>query len=333
MLFGALTVFAGGKKENPTDAQRESVLNYIKTTIDNPAVTSVGGEWAVIALARSGGADSEWINKFLANVPAAINSFEYATDWECITLALTAAGVNATDCNGRDFTAEFKDYSSLVSDWTVNAGIYGLLALDSGNYPGDRDKFVEAILSEQLENGGWTFMGTDADPDLTAMAVQALAPYRESNEKVKTAVEKALNALKALQDKTNGGFSSWGQLNAGSTAQVIIALSAVQIDAAEWTVNGADSPITALLEFYDEATGGFRFFSDGEVDQMGTEQAALALIAYNRYINGQNPLYIMGEEKTTADNNSAMTAVITACAAVAVSAAVFALIRKKKKRA
>ena len=93
----------------------------------------------------------------------------------------------------------------------INGPIWALIALDSHNYPtsGDvtREKLIQAILDAQLPGGGWNLSGNDADPDMTAMAIQALAPYYKENDAVKAAVDKALDVLSELQLAT-GGFGS-----------------------------------------------------------------------------------------------------------------------------
>lgn len=66
-------------------------------------------------------------------------------------------------------------------------------------------------------------------PDMTAMAIQALAPYYEKNSEVKTAVEKALQTLSNMQDE-NGGFASFGTENLESAAQTVIALSTLNVE-------------------------------------------------------------------------------------------------------
>lgn len=92
-----------------------------------------------------------------------------------------------------------------------------------------REKLVQTILDAALENGGWALTGTTADPDMTAMAMQALAPYYDTDENVRAAVDKALDVLSAAQLPT-GGFVSWGSENSESCAQVIVALTALGID-------------------------------------------------------------------------------------------------------
>ena len=118
-----------------------------------------------------------------------------------------------------------------------------------------REKLIQVILDAQLTDGGWTLSGTKADPDMTAMAIQALAPYYKTNETVKAAVDKALEALSALQ-RNDGGFGSWGTVNSESCDQVIVALTALGIDPtadSRFVKNGL-TVLDALAGFY--VTGG-----------------------------------------------------------------------------
>ena len=89
-----------------------------------------------------------------------------------------------------------------------------------------REKLIQVILDAQLNDGGWDLSAGKADPDMTAMAIQALAPYYKTNETVKAAVDKALDVLSSLQ-QGDGGFGSWGTVNSESCAQVIVALTAL----------------------------------------------------------------------------------------------------------
>ena len=127
------------------------------------------------------------------------------------------------------------------------------------------------------------------------MAIQALAPYYKTNETVKAAVDKALEALSALQ-RNDGGFGSWGTVNSESCAQVIIALTALGIDPtadSRFVKNGL-TVLDALASFY--VTGdGFRHIAGGELDGMATEQGYYALAAYYRFVNGQTRLYDMSD--------------------------------------
>ena len=128
----------------------------------------------------------------------------------------------------------------------------------------------------------------------TAMAIQALAPYYQTNAEVKVAVDKALDCLSALQT-TAGGYLSWNTLNSESCAQVIVALTALGIDPASdarFIKNGC-SVVDALLAFYTD--GGFRHTMDGELNGMATEQGYYALAAFARLKDGKTGLYDMSD--------------------------------------
>ena len=131
------------------------------------------------------------------------------------------------------------------------------------------------------------------------MALQALAPYyldagefnrlgtAHSHEDLQSAVKKALDFLSTSQNSTGGYGSS------ESSAQVIVALAALKKDAGSFA-KGSISVLADLLG-YRKTDGGFSHTSDGPIDQMSTEQAAYALVAYDRYKNNKKPLYDMSD--------------------------------------
>ena len=133
---------------------------------------------------------------------------------------------------------------------------------------------------------------------MTGMALQALAPYYGTEETVKAAVEKGLQALHNMQDD-DGGFSTFDGASgktgtSESSAQVIVALTALGIDpdTDERFVRNGVSVLDALLAYSVEG-GGFRHLMSGERDGMATEQGYYALTAYSRFRNGQSALYDM----------------------------------------
>ena len=143
-------------------------------------------------------------------------------------------------------------------------------------------------------------MGDTADPDMTGMALQALAAYYE-DETVKDAADKAVRCLSDMQGE-DGGYSSWGNANSESCSQVIVALTALGIDPNEDErfVKNDKSLIDALLSFYSD-DGGFKHTLDQTAQQtsdaMATEQAYYALTAYHRFTEGQAALYDMSDVK------------------------------------
>ncbi len=238
-----------------------------------------GDEWTVLGLARGGyfAVDSDYFARYYADVASkapeltaasgkagALNAYK-STDNSRVILALSAIGRDATQVGGCDLTAPYADFS-----WVRNQGINGpafaLLALDSRNYlPGSavRRQCVDAILAAELSGGGWAMNGASADPDVTAMVLQALAAYR-GEAAVAAAVSRGIDTLSAIQSG-DGGFTSWGSANAESTAQVIVACTALGIDpdADSRFVKDGGSAVDALLTFYDAGAAAFRHKASG----------------------------------------------------------------------
>ncbi len=290
--------------------QSERLEKIYKTTGDyiaalgTPGVGSTGGEWMVIGLARSGRTvPAGYYDNVVEYVKANADANERlhrakVTDNARIILALTAIGKDVTNVGGHNLLKGL-DNMAYVQKQGINGPIFTLIALDSHNYPtmGDvtREKLIETILDAQLPGGGWNLSGENADTDMTAMAIQALAPYYKTNETVKAAVDKALEALSALQ-RNDGGFGSWGTVNSESCAQVIVALTALGIDPATDSrfVKNGNTVLGALAGFYVDG-GGFKHTADGERNGMATEQGYYALAAYYRFVNGQTSLYDMSD--------------------------------------
>ena len=132
------------------------------------------------------------------------------------------------------------------------------------------------------------------------MALQALAPYYSTNASVKTAVDKAIAKLSAMQGET-GGYGSWGTVNSESCAQVIVALIALGInpDTDSRFVKNGSSVVDALYTYYVDG-GGFRHILSGNRDGMASEQAYYALAAYSRLLAGKTSLYDMSDVQLSA---------------------------------
>ena len=174
----------------------------------------------------------------------------------------------------------------------INGIAYGLMLLDSGAYvstKNDRDALISKLISSQLTDGGWALTGTASNIDITAMALQALAPYK-SYDDVSSAVSKALAFLSAKQDP-NGGYQSLGKPTCESTAQVAIALTALGIDPqkdARFIKNSAD--VFDALAKYQLADGSYSHFQSADKNLMSTAQALMALVAAERFYAGKSPL-------------------------------------------
>lgn len=273
-----------------------------------PSVGSIGGEWMALGLARSGRTVPEgYYDAVVKYVKDNIDSNgrldkNKATENARIILALTAIGKDVTNVDGHDLLAGLNEMSYL-SKQGINGAIFTLIALDSHNYTpaGDvtRDKLVQAILDAQISSdGGWSLDGKNADVDMTAMAIQALAAYYKSNSSAKKAVDKGLSWLSSVQ-QNDGGFTSWGAANSESCAQVIVALTALGINPAKdsrFIKNGA-SVLDALCSFAVDGGGFKHLATETSANGMATEQGFYALVAYYRLLNGQSSLYDMADVK------------------------------------
>ena len=289
------------------------VQEAYKTTGDylsgkgTPIVGSIGGEWMTIGLARSGRTVPEgYYDNAVAYVKAKINTTtnrldrNKSTDNARLILALTAIGKDVTDVGGFDLLAGLDDMK-YVKRQGINGPVWTLIALDSHDYTPagsvTRDALVETILSLQKDGGAWYINSTNTtdDVDMTAMAIQALAPYYKTNEAVKAAVDKALTWLSTMQ-KSDGSFAEMAGAasSSESTAQVLVALCALGIDptADARFAKNSFHVLDGLLTFY---TGeAFKHqIADTTVDQMATEQSYYALAAYMRLTGSQNFLYDM----------------------------------------
>ena len=296
-----------------------NVLEYVMSETYNPSLGSTYGEWAVLAEARGNVSASVWYDKYLSNMATTVASMNGKldttstqtkhTEYSRVILALTSLGEDATKFTGSNgkvynlVSPLFEKNGSVyrVSEQGNNGTAFALIALDSGNYYDDatgntaRNAWIKSLCDAQISDGAW---GIDADfpgsnVDMTAMVVQALAPYYSTNANVKAAVDKALNWL-SDEYKATGDYDS-----SESAAQVIVALSALNIDAktdSRFQYNGV-SVLSNFLSYADTNSKGFLHDKEANstVNQMASEQAAYTLVAYDRYVNGGKRLYDMSD--------------------------------------
>ena len=325
MTFGGGAAFAAAASQSEITKAFENCGDYIYETVTEPIYGSTGGEWVMYGLAQADYPMSdEYIAKYQANVekavkegyrgvPGQLHDRKY-TEYSRVIVAYAALGLDPTNIAGYNMVEKLADFDSVV--WQgINGPIWALRALDAGNYKipkvsgienvTTRQKLVNYILSYQLDDGGWNLYYSESDdkaenakqkaqlkgdPDLTGMAMTALAPYR-SQTKVKAALDKAAACLSAMQN-AEGGYTAWGASSSESISQAICGLTSVGINPntdSRFKKNGK-SLVDALLSFYDEKTGGFRHVNTASggyepvVNQMATEQAYYALAAYKNTV-------------------------------------------------
>ena len=295
---------------------------YMVSAVKAPEVGSIGGEWAIIGLARSGyTVPANYyedyyarVEKYVKNCSGVLHERKY-TEYSRVVLALTAIGRDPSKVAGYNLLTPLGDFDKTI--WQgLNGPIWALIALDSGNYEipknpaaktqATRQLYIDEILNNQMKDGGWSLTGTgDSDVDITAMALQALAKYQDQKA-VKTATDKALTYLSNVQDR-KGGFASWGTTNVESVAQVVVAFCELGMDLNDSRfVKNGHGLVENLLSFR-QSNGGFYHVMDGSDgnNQMSAEQGFYALVAIDRAENGKNSLYRMGDvTKNTSKPNT-----------------------------
>lgn len=260
-----------------------SLQGYVDETLA-PNAGAPYADWLFIALKRHDA--SLDVGKYVFHLNSASGRKMNNTEKERIALAYTAAGVK----NGFVESALASDFGSTG----INGLVYGLILLDSGAYESpknDRNALINEILEAQLADGGWALFGNYHNIDITAMTLQALAPYKKFDD-VSAAVSKAL-ALLSSRQLADGGYDSLGTPTCESTAQVVIALNTLGINPAtdaRFIKNGK----TALdaLEKYQLSDGSYSHFQGSPTNAIATAQAACALVSTECGAAGKSPLYV-----------------------------------------
>lgn len=247
-------------------------------------------DWTAVALGRAGNLSAEaqsWLNTYRTGITAPT----LITDAARVSLAVNALGYNARSFNGQNLTAPFATFNSTIG----NADMFALIALNSmAENTAAQPLYANAILRAQRANGSWAWPPTPPFDyfecvDMTSMAIQALAPYYNSNNPA------VVNAV----TRARSWISTQWIDSVESHAQIIIALTSIGVN--------PSNHVATLMTFYDPILGGFTApdwdsvdFSDPYwflnpppyvVNQISTENAALALVAYQRFNSGQPSLF------------------------------------------
>jgi len=274
---------------------------YLQETVSAPGMGQTGGDWAIMALMRSGVAVPDsyiraYYNDVTEKIKAAngvLSAVRYS-EYSRVALAVASVGANPRDVGGYDLLGPLLDYNTTMFQG-INGPIFAILALEGAGF-GEKsiiERYIEIILSRQLSDGGFALSGNTSDPDTTAMALTALSYYRSRTD-VRSAINRALERLSKLQ-LTTGGFTSFSSTNSESVSQVIIALSSlgIPINDQRFVKNG-NSLLDNLLTYYT-AGQGFEHEYGGGASLMATEQALCALAALWRSQTNRKALYDMSD--------------------------------------
>jgi hypothetical protein len=300
-------------EEAPDNGAWEEILRAVGDSLLSgpvPGVGDIGGEWTIIGLAREGRISDAFREGYYARAAEALKAAgsdrlhrSKSTENSRMVLALTALGYDPTDVDGKNLLAPLADLN-YVKKQGINGVIWALIAFDSAGYEipaaadgqsqATREGLIGEILQSQREDGGWGLDLAASGVDVTAMAVQALAPYEGASDDVASALDRALAYLSG-QQSADGNFVSYGSGGTESCAQVILTLTSLGLDPGrdERFIKEGDSAWDALLSCYSE--GGFRHTPGGSVSRMATEQGYCALVSWRRLAEGKTRLYDMSD--------------------------------------
>lgn len=328
-----------------------------------PAGSSVS-DWTALAMARAGVADD--YEGYLSRLQSYVEQ-KYAengglhevkaTEYHRIALTAAALGGDPTAFGTKPDGTAIDLVADGAYNWQgenelgaqgLNGWIFALLAMDAvgAEAPADarysRESIVDTIVSAQLPEGGFALGGSDMDVDITAMALQALAPYQAQYPEV---IDAALNALSAAQ-LPSGGFESWGAQSSESCAQVLLALCGLDVDPEtdERFQKDEGSVIDALLAFR-LADGSFAHQLGGQADAMAGEQAMQALTAMALRQQGAgrffdltdvHPIQLDGAgdtapTETPAESGGSFPVLSVVLIVIAIGAVALVLVLKKKR--
>ena len=159
---------------------------------------------------------------------------------------------------------------------------------------------VQWLLAQQNDDGGFSLSKADnapSDVDITAMVLQSLAVYQQRAD-VQRAIAAALAWL-AEQQLENGGFvNADGVENSESVAQVLIALTSLNIAPDDQRFVKAKGNVLSNLLSFAEEDGSFAHIRGQGPNSVATEQAILALIAYKLWLEQTLPLFDLRAKET-----------------------------------
>ena len=286
-----------------------TIGSFILDTVTEPSVGSVGGEWSVLGLARSGievpGVYYEnyydRVEEYVKNKNGVLSKNKY-TEYSRVVIALCAIGKDPTNVGGYNLITPLLDYDSVIKQG-INGPSWALIALAAAEHDDEeiRTKYINLILSRQLSSGGWALNSSvkEADVDITAMVLTALSFYTD-NSTVKQALDKGLSYFSMIQN-SDGSFGEYSE----STSQVIVALSSLGISQKDSRfVKNGKTAVDALMSFHIDKKGFRHTKSDKESNLMSTEQGFYALVSLKRFEDKKNKLFDMSDVVSVTGNTA-----------------------------
>ena len=250
---------------------------------------------SILAYASGGAKLQDWVDELAENHAGDADNYILALNYMGLTVDTAAYAEALAKVNEKNPVTRQGSALALLScgrsdlvpeglaDETIGklglmSYIYGLHLLNNG-VPSSlwtADGLLDKIMEKRLPDGGWAVTGQYANPDATAMCLHAMSCYKGGRD-LTGVISETVDLLSALQLE-NAGYSSFGDENPESTAQVILALTACGVDPladARFIKNGR-SLLDAMLD-YRLPSGGYAHLQGKGESDMAAMQALLAL--------------------------------------------------------
>lgn len=254
-------------------------------------------DWLDGALQDEIGSTAEWYVLALKMHDSSLDASAYVRALEAYIEEKSISGAASREkmalvlmaCGRGDHPFVQKTCDAAIGAQGIMSLIYGLYLLENGQTSAlyTAESLSAEIANRQLSDGGWALNGERGDIDVTAMALQALSLGGRQEE----AAARGLELLSARQNE-DGGYSGFGGPNAESTAQVIMALTALGVDpiSDERFIKNGCTALDALLSYRLEE-GGFAHMAGEDVNQSATVQALEALASLESFERGGRTFY------------------------------------------
>ena len=274
------------------DSGSSSVSELAKSGLSSGAGKGAS-EWYAIGLsAYYGGLDLSGYGSTLSSYLSK-NTISSPVSRQRCALALIA-------CKMQNDPFVFATAKDSVGNLGIMSYIFGLELSNNGAAVSiSKDDIISELLSLKNPDGGWSVSSGNSDVDVTAMALTALASHK-GEQRVSSAVNDGLSFLSSKQ-LSSGGFSSYGTESTESSAQVIVALTALSINPktdSRFLKNG-NSVFSALSKFR-LSDGSFCHAMGGSSNGTATVQAFYSLVALWRYEHGLPSLFDLSVKGTKA---------------------------------
>lgn len=229
---------------------------------------------------------SRTVNQYITDVSLK-TEYEEAADLAYDILNVTFCGYSAENVLGKNLLDQLSIYPDFEQK-DIYTIAYSLLAIDSNQYEisqimkNNRENLKSSLLTYQGESGGFfsRYSSDGENVSQTALAVSALAPYREEPE-ISAAIERALNFL-IEQQVPEGGYYENGDISSVAISRTIIALNCLEIPMSDPRFVRNQKTLLSILLDYVNLDSGFAEHIGEDSDVYATERAILALTSVKK---------------------------------------------------